>query len=171
MSSQARLRDEVYSFFTGKKASLVLACGLVALASLSRPALAHAQAESFGSAPTPNLLYGAGSFAAVYGILDHLGKQHFYCDGIGNPCSATPMTSQDQMLIYGGLLAVGVGLAIAIPGIVMAARQTDIETEAVTRYEHANGIYETPYPPEGARTPSSGPGAPVISISLLAFSF
>ena len=53
MSSQARLRDEVSSFFTGKKASLLLACGLSAPASLSRAALAHAQADASDSAPTP----------------------------------------------------------------------------------------------------------------------
>jgi hypothetical protein len=81
------------------------------------------------------------------------------------------MNSQERALLIGGLLTAAVGLVLAIPGVIAVARQTDIETEAVNRYEPAESLYEPAFPPESARLVPAGAGAKAISMSLLDLSF
>jgi hypothetical protein len=114
-------------------------------------------------------LSGLGSAAMFYAFLNDLGKQELWCEN--NSCPKTPMSSEDQGIMVGGLVAAGIGLALAIPGIVMVARQTEIETEAVSRFSQPKEGYESPFPQESARKIPSGWAARTISIPLLALTF
>jgi hypothetical protein len=190
MSSRVGVRDMISSLFHHKTPSLVLAFGITALTGLSRPAIALGQDESPNSRLIPAVtaaadtrlrrkragkwmmvggfsLYAVGGGAAVYGLLHHLGRQQIWCEG-EDSCPTKPMNAQDEALTIGGLVAAGIGLALAIPGIVMVARQTDVETEAVNRYLYPNVLYESPYTPEASRWL---PSTKSINLSLLAFSF
>jgi hypothetical protein len=113
-------------------------------------------------------LYGLGGGIAVYGILHYLGGSHSWCAD-GGSCTQTSMSTQDRALAIGGLVAAGVGLLLAIPGIVVSARQSDVEAAALSRYERSNRPYEPPFLLQSAIPHPASAGD--VNVSLLAFSF
>jgi hypothetical protein len=111
-------------------------------------------------------LYGLGGGIAVYGILHYLGGSHSWC--VEGSCTQTSMSTQDRALAIGGLVTAGVGLLLAIPGIVKVARQSDVEAAALSRYERSNRPHEPPSLHSAIPHPASAGDA---SVSLLGFSF
>ena len=114
-------------------------------------------------------LVGIGGGAVIYAFLHDLGKNIRWCDQ-GDPCTKPPMSSQDKTFMVVGVVASVVGWALAIPGIVMVARQTDIENEAVNRYRPSYSDPPPIFSAENSRPSFGGPGG-TLSLSLLSFTF
>jgi hypothetical protein len=70
-----------------------------------------------------------------------------------------------------GLVSTGVGLAIGIPGIVRMAKQTEVETEAVDRYQYAGVGRQPVFPPGYSSALPGGARAKALNLSLLSFKF
>jgi hypothetical protein len=73
------------------------------------------------------------------------------------------------LLVMGA--STGIGLGIGIPGIVSMARQSEVETNAVDRYQYPHGMMPPPpyYP---AYPPPYGLGSPrSLKLPLLSFAF
>jgi len=118
-------------------------------------------------------LFGLGVSAGIFSLLDTLAHQNFLC-GMGDSeakCPSTPMSSRDKAIGIGGLVAAGVGLMIAIPGVLRMARQSDMETATLDRYKPPVRLYESPIPIESACSMSTGPGIRTISVRALALAF
>jgi hypothetical protein len=228
--SLRRAFDELSSLFRAKGLSLVLACGIAGLVSLSSPGTALGQTDAATGTPSrrsasssalglsfhqieafaglvdepvgavadrlrcePSLvpiaaeaadsrlrrkkigkwmmvggfsLYGLGGGIAVYGILHYLGGSHSWC--VDGSCTQTSMSTQDRAFAIGGPVTAGVGLLLAIPGIVVSARQSAVEAAALSRYEQSNRPYEPPSLSHRIPRPGSAGDA---SVPLLAFSF
>lgn len=69
------------------------------------------------------------------------------------------------------LVAAGIGLALAVPGIVEMARHTDIETEAAERYQGPVSGLPLVLPPAESPAHSTGPSGKSLSLPLLSFTF
>lgn len=79
----------------------------------------------------------------------------------------------DRMLsgVMIGLLSVGVGLAIGIPGIIRMAKQTEIETQASDRYQAWGAGQPLLYPGQYSQTPSMRSPGRRFDLSLLSIRF
>ena len=88
-----------------------------------------------------------------------------------DPSQSLPMSSKAEVISVVGLVTAAIGLALAIPGIVAMARQTDIETEAVNRYQSTESDAPPRYSPVSPRSLSVGSGGKNLSFSLLSFTF
>jgi len=79
----------------------------------------------------------------------------------------------DRMLggVMIGLLSVGVGLAIGIPGIIRMAKQTEIETQASERYQAWSEGRPLVYPGIYSQSPSMRSPGRRLDLSLLSFRF
>ena len=76
-----------------------------------------------------------------------------------------------EAIAVGGLVTAGLGLALAIPGIVRMARQTEVETQAVERYQRSQSSPPPIFPTGNARPLSGGSGGKSLCLSLLSFTF
>jgi hypothetical protein len=70
-----------------------------------------------------------------------------------------------------GLVSTGVGLAIGVPGIVRMAKQTEVETEAVDRYQYTGAGRQPIFPPGYSSALPGGARAKALNLSLLSFKF
>ena len=69
------------------------------------------------------------------------------------------------------LASVGLGLALGIPGIVMLARQSQAENQAVDRYQVSRVGPPSALPPGNSRALSTGAVGKTFSLSLWSFAF
>ena len=80
--------------------------------------------------------------------------------------------SREAKVIAGvGLGTMGLGLLLAIPGIIKMARQTDVETEAVNNYRATEPERPSRSAAGGVSSWFAGPGKKGVSLSLLSFTF
>jgi hypothetical protein len=78
---------------------------------------------------------------------------------------------QESSGIALGLISAGIGLALAIPGIVKLARKTEIETEAVSSYQLSQSGHASIRPPEFSRSLSAIASGRTADLPLLSLSF
>jgi hypothetical protein len=69
------------------------------------------------------------------------------------------------------LISAGLGLVIAAYGIIRVAAQTDLETEAVGRYQGPPSASPLVSPPGISRALSGGAGGKALSVSLWSLTF
>ena len=81
------------------------------------------------------------------------------------------MTSQDRTIGMVGLAAVGFGLALAIPGLLMVVRMGELETAALDRYQPDESDARPIYEPVSSHRVPGGSGPTTFSLSLLSFTF
>jgi hypothetical protein len=93
------------------------------------------------------------------------------CDSAHGECQDQPMGAKAEAIAVGGLVTAGLGLALAIPGIVRMARQTEVETQAVERYQRSQSSPPPIFPTGNARPLSGGSGGKSLCLSLLSFTF
>jgi hypothetical protein len=62
-------------------------------------------------------------------------------------------------------------LAIGVPGIVRMAKQTEVETEAVDRYQYTGAGRQPIFPPGYSSALPGGARAKALNLSLLSFKF
>jgi hypothetical protein len=113
------------------------------------------------------ILFGFGmtlSLGALMSTMPALGT----CD---DPCQASPMSAKAKAIDVVGLVTAALGLALAIPGIVVMARQTDIETEAVNSYQLTESDAPPKYSPVSSHSLPVGSGGKALSFSLWSFTF
>jgi hypothetical protein len=70
-----------------------------------------------------------------------------------------------------GLVSTGVGLAIGVPGIVRMAKQTEVETEAVDRYQYTGAGRQPVFPPGYSSALPGSASRKALNLSLLSFKF
>ncbi len=95
-------------------------------------------------------------------------------DGINCGYDSSCSQSNDGRITTGfavGLVSTGVGLAIGIPGIVRMAKQTEVETEAVDRYQYTGTGQQPIFPPGYSSALPGGARGKALNLSLLSFKF
>jgi hypothetical protein len=116
-----------------------------------------------------------GGFSALgigigAGLLVALSGPWFCFDGQDQECRQ----EQDRASSTGGVIAIAgaaVGLALALPGFIANARESDIEVEAIRRYR-GRRFEPTPAPPrEPARFPAVGYAPRSVNLPLLSLTF
>jgi hypothetical protein len=89
-------------------------------------------------------------------------------------CDSTCKTTHDEQMKFGIALyatSIGVGLALAIPGLIKLSRQSKIETEAVRRYQLSQSGHASIRPPESSRPLSAMVPGKTVGLPLLSLSF
>jgi hypothetical protein len=110
---------------------------------------------------------GVGYAIMVSGIMS--GANCNYYDNYNSQCG--PNTDRMMGGLVVGILSVGVGLAIGIPGIIRMARQTELETQASERYQAWGSGQPLVYPGAYSQSlPMRSPGRR-LDLSLLSFRF
>ncbi len=69
------------------------------------------------------------------------------------------------------LASLGIGLLVAIPGIIKMASQTDSEAQAVNRYQDSEPGRPPIFPPGNSRALSTGSAGTPLTLSLWSFTF
>jgi hypothetical protein len=69
------------------------------------------------------------------------------------------------------LASVGLGLLLAVPGIIKMAAKSDSEAHAVNRYQDSEPIRPPILPPGNSRALSAGSAGTPLSLSLWSFTF
>jgi hypothetical protein len=149
---------------------LVADPGLVPLAA----AAANTRMERKGSGKTMTIagftILGVGVIAGYAIVLsalsDHLNNCAYDASSCGN-------SSDGQIKLGFALILVstGVGLALGIPGIVRMAKQTEVETAAVDRYQFPGWGRPPVYPPWQSSAVPVGAPRKNLNLSLLSFRF
>jgi len=149
---------------------LVADPGLVPLAA----AAANTRMERRNSGRTMTIagftILGVGSIAGYVLVLSALHDDLNNCDYGASSCGNNS-DGQVKLGIAIVLVSTGVGLALGIPGIVRMAKQTEVETAAVDRYQ-LPGLGRPPvYPPwQSSAAPVAAPRK-ALNLSLLSFTF
>lgn len=96
-------------------------------------------------------------------------------EALSGMCFADACQSESEAKSRAGeaiaLASVGIGLALGIPGIVILARQSEAENQAVDRYQDS-GVGPLPrFPPGNSRALSAGSAVKTFSLSLWSFAF
>jgi hypothetical protein len=120
------------------------------------------------------MLFGLGMTVALGAVMSTMPAPGT-CDD-SDPCQPSPMSAKANAIGVVGLVTAALGLALAIPGIVVMARQTDIETEAVSRYQSTERDAPPTYSPVSPRSLPVGSlpvgsGGKAMSFSLWSFTF
>jgi len=142
-------------------ASLIPSAAAAATARLGR------QSSGKTMMATGFMLFGFGltlSFGAF------LTTAHGWCDD-PRQCQNSPMNAEAKTIDVVGLVTAAIGLALAVPGIVRTARPSDIEAEAVDRYQRSQSGQPSASPPGDAHSLSGGSGGKALSLSLWSFAF
>ena len=151
---------------------LVADPGLVPLAA----AAADTRTERKSSGKTMTIagftILGVGAITGYVIVLlalrDDLNQCAYGSDSCGNGNSSD---GQIKLGVALALVSTGVGLALGIPGIIRMAKQTEVETAAVDRYQFPGWGRPPVNPPWQS---SAGPAAvrsKPLSLSLLSFTF
>lgn len=114
-------------------------------------------------------LLGVGEAAGFAIILSTFGDtnnctNNSYYDG---SCGSN-MGARYLIALLVAAAASGVGLGIGIPGIISMARESEVETAAVDRYQN---LRLSAPPPAYAPAQSASPSAKTLKVPLLSFSF
>lgn len=115
-------------------------------------------------------ILGVGAIAGYVIVLsafsDHLNSCAYESGSCGNSSDG-----QIKLGIALMLVSTGVGLALGIPGIVRMAKQTDVETAAVDRYQFSGWVRPPVYPPWQSSAVSIAAPRKTLNLSLLSFTF
>ena len=151
---------------------LVADPGLVPLAA----AAADTRMERKSSGKTMTIagftILGVGAITGYVLVLlalrDDLNSCAYGSESCGNGNSSD---GQIKLGVALALVSTGVGLALGIPGIIRMAKQTDVETAAVDRYQFPVWGRPPVNPPWQSSTGPAAVRSKPLSLSLLSFTF